>query len=67
MTTTGTRGPEDFEYEMYMGNRIYVKPKELMIKHTDAPKQSVDHSGIPDGSQSNVDSNQMTDKSQGAS
>ena len=27
MTTTGTKGQEDFEYEMYMGNRIYVKPK----------------------------------------
>ena len=38
-----------------------------MVKHTDQPKASVDHSGIPDGSQSNVDSNQMTDKSQGAS
>lgn len=35
MTTTGTRGPEDHEWEMYMGQKIYVKPKPLMIKHSD--------------------------------
>lgn len=52
MTTSGTgREPEDNEYVIYNGERIYVKPKELMIRHSDKDKQG----GVADkieGSQS---------------
>jgi len=34
MTTSGTgREPEDYQYVSYNGERIFVAPKPLMIRH----------------------------------
>ena len=39
MTTSGTgREVEDNDYAIYNDQRIYVKPKPLMIRHSDKPE-----------------------------
>ena len=53
MTTSGTgREPEDNEYVFYNDQRIYVKPKPLMIRHSEKPENQRTVADRIEGSQS---------------
>lgn len=65
VTTTGTQGPTDVEYVVHNGQRIYVKPKPLMMKrsHEEAKGGTGPSEGIRDGSQSGASAADQVGKS----